>query len=99
MWADNLTTEQVQALHWRQQIQLRLVSWAAPLLAQTKPILDRLRVGLTDKQAYSAKPLQPSEMWIPLRNPVARALATAGVIAEYEYAGGMGNSTINFELF
>ena len=95
MWADSLKTEEVQGTLAAAD-QLSGLSWAAPLLAQTKPLLDRLRVGLTDKEAYGANPLQPSEMSYFFEIRFARALASAGLGAEYEYAAGVGNSTVDF---
>ena len=48
MWADTLKLEEVEGT-LKAAERLNGVGWAAALLGQTKPILDRLRVGLTDK--------------------------------------------------
>ena len=97
MWADSLTTEEVDATLEAAR-QLRDVLWAAPLLDGTKPILDRLRAGVSDREAYRANPLRPSEMSFLFEIRFARALATAGVAAEYEHGAGVGKSSVDFRV-
>ncbi len=95
MWADTLTTEEVKAT-LKAVDELASVRWASSLLESTRPILDRLRVGLADKDAYRAHPLKPSEKSFLFEIRFARALADAGLIASYEYNAGVGNSTVDF---
>lgn len=95
MWADSLKTEEVEGTLAAAD-QLSAVTWAVPLLQRTKPILDRLRVGMTDKKAYQANPLQPSEMSLLFEIRFARALTDAGLSAQYEHCAGVGNSTVDF---
>jgi hypothetical protein len=95
MWADSLTTEEVQATLAAAD-ELRGVNWAAPLLARSEQILERLSEGLTDKKAYGANPLHPSEMSFLFEIRFALAFASAGVVAEYEHAAGVGNSSVDF---
>ena len=97
MWADSLTMEEVEATLSATE-ELRTVSWAVPLLRLTKPILDRLRAGIIDREAYRANPLQPSEMSFLFEIRFARSLAQAGVVAEYEYGASVGNTTIDFRV-
>jgi hypothetical protein len=61
MWTDTLKLEEVVG-SLRAAERLKTVSWAAGLLSKTKPILDRLRVGLNDKDAYAANPIAPAEI-------------------------------------
>ena len=61
MWTDTLKLEEVIGT-LRAAERLGAARWARPLLDHTKPILDRLRVGLTDKDAYGSNPLVPAEM-------------------------------------
>jgi len=56
MWTDTLTSEEVVGT-LRAAERLETVRWAAGLLSKTKSILDRLRVGRNDKDAYRANPL------------------------------------------
>jgi hypothetical protein len=97
MWADTLTTEEVDASLDAARA-LESVGWAAPLLSRTKPILDRLRAGQKDKAAYGANPLQPSEISFLFEIRFAHAMASAGLTAEYEHSAGAGNSTIDFRV-
>lgn len=97
MWADSLKTEEVKGTLDAAD-QLAGVAWAAPLLGQTKPIMDRLRAGIADRDAYRAKPLQPSEMSFLFEIRFARALADAGLSAQYEHGAGVGNSTVDFRV-
>jgi hypothetical protein len=97
MWADTLKLKEVEgtlkAAEW-----LDSVGWAVALLGQTKPILDRLRVGLTDKDAYRANPLVPAEMSFLFEIRFAAAIAALGLTAEYEHNAGVGNSTVDFRV-
>lgn len=95
MWADSLTTEEVRGTFGAID-QLSGLTWAAPLLSRTKPIVDRLRAGLADKKAYHANPLQPSDVSFLFELRFARALADAGLSAQYEHGAGVGNSTVDF---
>ena len=95
MWADSLTTEEVEATLSAAD-QLNAVTWAAPLLGRTKPLLARLRIGITDKAAYQANPLQPSDMSFLFEIRFARSLAVAGLTAEYEYGAGVEDTTVDF---
>ena len=79
MWADSLSSEEVQAT-LNAADHLSGVRWAAPLLCQTAPLLDRLRIGLTDRDAYRERPLQPSEMSFLFEVRFAYALADYSVI-------------------
>jgi hypothetical protein len=97
VWADSLKAEEVEST-LRAAEQLAGVAWAAPLLSRTNPILERLRIGLTDKVAYSANPLQPAEMSFLFEIRFARALMLAGLTAEYEHGAGVGNSTVDFRV-
>lgn len=97
MWADTLTLGEVEGT-LAAAVDLTAVTWAVPLLSRTKPILDRLRRGLEEREAYSANPLQPSEMSFLFEVRFARALAAANVTAEYEYAAGVGNTTVDFRV-
>ena len=51
---------------------------------------------MTDKKAYQANPLQPSEMSLLFEIRFARALTDAGLSAQYEHCAGVGNSTVDF---
>jgi hypothetical protein len=95
MWADTLTTEEVQGT-LKAADRLNGVAWAAPLLSRTKAIVDRLRAGLNDREAYVA--LQPSDMSFLFELRFARALADAGLSAQYEHGAGVGNSTVDFRV-
>lgn len=95
MWADSLTTEEVEATLDAAD-ELSGASWAAPLVTRTKPILDRLREAVTDRRAYGANPLQPSEMSFLFEIRFARALASASIVAEYEHSAGVGDSSVDF---
>ena len=97
MWADSLKTEEVTATLDAVD-RLAGIRWAAPLLTQTGSILERLRVGLTDKDAYRANPITPAETSFLFEIRFARALADAGLTATYEHAAGVGNSTIDFRV-
>ena len=97
MWADSLTTEEVDATLEAAR-QLGAVPWAAPLLDGTKPILDRLRAGVNDRDAYRANPLRPSDMSFLFEIRFARSLAMAGLAAEYEHGAGVGKSSVDFRV-
>jgi len=97
MWADSLKLEEVEATLSAADY-LSAVRWAAPLLNQTESILDRLRIGITDKAAYQRKPLQPSEMSFLFEIRFARSLALAGLAAQYEHHTGVGNTTVDFRV-
>jgi len=97
MWADTLKAEEVSATLDAVD-QLSGVPWARPLLTQAASILDRLRVGLTDKDAYRANPVTPAETSFLFEIRFARALADAGLTATYEYAAGIGSSTVDFRV-
>ena len=97
MWADSLKTEEVAGTLDAVD-QLGGVGWAAPLLSQAASILDRLRVGLTDKDAYLANPITPAEMSFLFEIRFARALANARLTATYEHPAGVGNSTVDFRV-
>lgn len=97
MWADSLKTEEVQG-SLSAADQLDGVPWAVPLLSQTKPIVDRLRAGVADREAYRANPLQPSDMSFLFEIRFARALADAGLSAQYEHGAGVGNTTVDFRV-
>jgi hypothetical protein len=97
MWTDTLTSEEVVGT-LRAAERLKTMNWAAGLLSQIKPILDRLRVGLNDKDAYRANPLVPSEMSFLFEIRFAAAIAAAGLSAEYEHSSGVGNSTVDFRV-
>lgn len=97
MWADSLTTEEVEATLEAAR-QLGAAPWAAPLLDGTKPILDRLRAGVNDRDAYRANPLRPSEMSFLFEIRFARSLAMAGLTAEYEHGAGVGKSSVDFRV-
>jgi hypothetical protein len=77
MWADTLTTEEVDATLEAAHL-LGTVPWAVPLLDGTKPILDRLRAGVTDRDTYRKNPLRPSEMSFLFEIRFARSLARHG---------------------
>jgi hypothetical protein len=97
MWADSLKTEEVtstlDAAH-----RLSRVVWARPLLTHAASILDRLRVGLMDKDAYRANPVTPAEASFLFEVRFAHALVNAGLAATYEYAAGVGTSTVDFRV-
>src|ERR1017187_511529 len=97
MWADSLTTEEVEGTLSAAD-QMNAVTWAAPLLSRTKPLLDRLRIGITDKAAYQANPLQPSDMSFLFEIRFARSLALAALTAEYEHGAGVGDTTVDFRV-
>jgi hypothetical protein len=97
MWADSLKVEEVTGTLDAVD-RLGSVAWAKPLLVQAAPILDRLRVGLTDKDAYRANPVTPAEASFLFEIRFARALANAGLKATYEYAAGAGTSTVDFRV-
>ena len=97
MWADSLSTAEVQAT-LNAADHLSGVRWAASLLSLTVPLLDRLRIGLTDRDAYRERPLQPSEMSFLFEVRFAYALAEAGLTASYEHSAGVGNSTVDFRV-
>ena len=97
MWADSLKTEEVNGT-FDAVGQLQRVAWAKPLLTQAAPILERLRVGLTDKEAYQTNPITPAETSFLFEIRFARALANAGLQATYEYAAGVGTSTVDFRV-
>jgi hypothetical protein len=97
MWADSLKTEEVVGTLSAVD-QLSGVAWAAPLLSQTGPIVDRLRTGVADREAYCANPLQPSDMSFLFEIRFARALADVGLSAQYEHIAGVGNSTVDFRV-
>lgn len=97
MWADSLKTEEVTATLDAAN-QLGSVAWAKPLLARAASILDRLRIGLTDKDAYRANPVTPAETSFLFEIRFACALANAGLKATYEYAAGVGTSTVDFRV-
>ena len=87
MWADSLKTEEVAGTLDAAD-HLSRVAWAAPLLSRSASILDRLRIGLTDKDAYRANPVTPAEMSFLFEIRFARALANAGLTATYEHLAG-----------
>jgi hypothetical protein len=97
MWADCLTTEEVAGTLDAADHLSRL-AWAAPLLSRSASILDRLRIGLIDKDAYRANPVTPAEMSFLFEIRFARALADVGLTATYEHASGVGNSTVDFRV-
>jgi hypothetical protein len=97
MWSDSLKAEEVEA-SLNAAGRLTNVVWAAPLLAQTATILERLRVGLDDKDAYRLNPISAAEASLLFELRFARALADEGVTATYEYAAGVGNSTVDFRV-
>lgn len=97
MWADTLTTEEVVGT-LDAAADLARVAWAAPLLRTAAPFLDRLRIGLTDKTAYSAVKLTPAETSFLFEIRFARELATAGLSAGYEHNAGVGNSSVDFRV-
>ena len=82
MWSDSLRTEEVVGTLDAVD-QLGGVSWAVPLLSQAASIVDRLRVGLADKDAYRANPITPAEMSFLFEIRFARAIASAGLTATY----------------
>jgi hypothetical protein len=61
--------------------QLGSGAWAKPLLTQAASVLDRLRVGLNDKDAYRTNPVTSAEMSFLFEIRFARALAHAGLTA------------------
>lgn len=95
MWADSLTTEEVDSTLSAAD-RLHAVTWATPLLSLTKPLLDRLRAGIADRTAYQANPIRPSELSFLFEIRFADSLASAGLTAEYEYHAGVGNTTVDF---
>ncbi|MGO8763092.1 MAG: hypothetical protein ACLP2P_16250 [Desulfobaccales bacterium] len=97
MWADSLTEEEVEGTLGAAD-QLVSVTWAAPLLNRTKPILDRLRIGKDDWELYRKNPLKPSEKSFLFEIRFANSLAMAGVTAEYEHSTGEGNTTVDFKV-
>src|SRR5271156_5183092 len=97
MWADSLKTEEVQGTLSAAD-QLTGIEWAGPLLGHTKPIVDRLRAGVADREAYRRNPLQPSDMSFLFELRFARALADVGLSARYEHGAGVGNSTVDFRV-
>jgi hypothetical protein len=97
MWADTLKREEVEGT-LKAAERLDGVGWAAPLLGQRQPILNRLRVGLTDKDAYRANPLVPAETSFLFEIRFAAAIAALGLTAEYEHNAGVGNSTVDFRV-
>jgi hypothetical protein len=97
MWTDTLKLEEVAGT-LRAAERLESVGWARPLLDHTKHILDRLHVGLTDKDAYGLNPLAAAEMSFLFEIRFAAALAAAGLSAEYERSAGVGNSTVDFRV-
>jgi hypothetical protein len=97
MWADTLTKEEVHGT-LKAVVRLNGVAWAAPLLSQTKGIVDRLRAGLVDREAYSAHPLRPDQMSFLFELRFACALADADLSAQYEYGAGVKNSTVDFRV-
>jgi hypothetical protein len=97
MWADSLTLAEVEATIGA-ATSLGGVSWAVPLLQRAKPILDRLRVGIIDRDSYRRNPLQPAEMSFLFEIRFARAIASTGLVADYEYAAGVGETTVDFRV-
>jgi hypothetical protein len=97
MWADSLTEAEVEGTLYAAD-QLVSVSWAAPLLNRTKPILDRLLIGKGNRELYRENPLKPSEKSFLFEIRFAHSLAMAGVTAEYEYSTGEGNTTVDFKV-
>jgi len=97
MWADSITTEEVEQT-LRAADQLSGVPWAGPLLGRTKPILDRLRLGLANRESYRSNPLKPPEMSLLFEVRFARALSDSKITAEYEHGAGVGNTTIDFRV-
>jgi hypothetical protein len=97
MWADSLTEAEVEGTLYAAD-QLVSVSWAAPLLNRTKPILDRLRIGKDNRELYRENPLKPSEKSFLFEIRFAHSLAMAGVTAEYEHSTGEGNTTVDFKV-
>jgi hypothetical protein len=97
MWADTLTTEEVDVTLEAARL-LSAVPWAAPLLDGTKPILDRLRAGVTDRETYRKNPLRPAEMSFLFEIRFARSLAMVGLDAAYEHGAGVGNSSVDFRV-
>ena len=94
-WADSLTKREVEGTLACVDL-LKAVHWAAPLLATTKGIVDKLLVGIVDRKAYAASPLLAAEKSLLFEIRVAAALATAGVDATYEHRAGVGDSTVDF---
>jgi hypothetical protein len=97
MWTDTVKAEEVEAT-LRAADHLTDVKWAASLLCRTKSILDRLRVGLTDKNTYRNNPVQPSEMSFLFEIRFAHALAQAGLTASYEHSAGSETRRLIFAL-
>ncbi len=97
MWADSLKTEEVSAT-LDAVTTLGNVAWAAPLLTRTASIVERLRVRLTDKDAYRANPITSTEMSFLFEIRFARAVADVGLTATYEYTAGVGNSAVDFRI-
>ncbi|MCX7382902.1 MAG: hypothetical protein NT133_16150 [Alphaproteobacteria bacterium] len=97
MWADSLKTEEVAGTLDAADHLSRL-AWAAPLLSRSASILDRLRIGLNDKDTYRANPVTSAEMSFLFEIRFARALADVGLTATYEHPAGVGNSTVDFRV-
>lgn len=97
MSEDNLKRDEVEGT-FAAVDRLRNVGWAAPLLARCATILDKLRVGFEDKEAYRQNPITPAEASFLFEIRFADARAYSGLVAEYEHEAGMGDTTVDFRI-
>lgn len=94
-WVDALTDKEVEGTLACVDT-LKTVPWAAPLLATTRSIVDKLLVGLTDHEAYAKNPVSAAEKSFLFELRFAAALASAGISATYEHGAGVGDTTVDF---